>query len=111
MTTQVLNFLPDGTVQMTRTPDPLLEGHIKMERVSDIKFSEHFQKHYIVWLMEPFKDKRHDFFMAEDYLGGEAIEDIEFDEDGLLLFNTYEDAVAHEVTMLNAMREAGIIFE
>lgn len=109
MQEQVLNFLPDGSVQFTRTADPLLAGHIQMQRVSEIMFSEHFQKHYIVWLMKPFENVRHDYDMAVDYLGPNGFS-LPFDEDGLLLFDTYELAVAHEVTMLNAMREAGIVF-
>lgn len=113
MQKQVLTFTPDGEIEYTRnTQFKPFGGAGVMKRVTDIQKLPDRDSYYIRWMLGPFAGSDHCHAFAWEY---------NVDTDGLLpvamsglstiLFETYEAAVAHEVTVLNAMRKAGVIFD
>jgi len=87
-----------------------------MVRVSDIKKVSGQPYYYIYWVKGPFAGQNHTWNLARSCTantpnlklpriptGLAALDD-------LVLFNSYEDAVTHEIAMLNAMRLKGVSF-
>lgn len=104
----VISFTPNGSVEYTRSPDLsfLFDGQGAMERVTDIGKRPESSKYFIKWLQGPFAGKIQTYGMAARYglMGSCSVAEIEMN------FYSYEQAVAFEVQMLNAMRKAGVQF-
>jgi hypothetical protein len=113
---------PDGLLEFTRNTKlsavlaPL--GKTVMERVTDIKQHE-TGNFYIHWLLGKFAGQGHtynNFIEYSDYfkISEKCLDALYSSMVGLeyevMLFDTYENAVAHEIDMLAAMRRAGETF-
>lgn len=117
----VLAFHPDGEIEFTRNTHlsevlaPL--GYASMERVSDIRQKAYTNKFYIQWLLGKWAGSPHTRNLCRNYFNPDNIPDSapHFAPEYMnpldpMLFATYEDAVAHEIDMLNAMRLKGETF-
>lgn len=109
----VFAFHPDGHIEYTRTSRiTLFGGRGSMERVTDIYKFRETSLYYICWLLGPYKRMAHTVSMAESYSvpvpPRPATDQI---ESAVITFETYEEAVQHELQMLNAMRRAGVMFD
>jgi len=119
---QLIVFEPDGSIEYTRNPlaDALFEGERKrVERMSIIEWSDHYQLFYIEWLTGPFKNftfghgplgwKEFDLFQtfvdANMALYEELVADTR--DCNQVFFKTYEGAVRFEVAFATFLREQG----
>lgn len=103
----IVSFFPDGSIEHTRSSDmDRVFGHSgEMRRVTDIGRRD--EGYYINWLLGPFAGREHTWGMAVSYgVVSTAIEPVEC----TMHFRTYEQAVTHEVKMLNVMRCQGVRF-
>lgn len=115
----VVSFHPDGTVEYTRSNLLTLFGGLgEMQRVTEIEKLPHANKFTIRWLRGPFAGAVHTRTIARNYLIPEEL-DIAgcprfspeyMRADDPMEFDTYNDAVFHEIAMLNVMRKAGVKF-
>lgn len=83
-----------------------------MLRVTDIVMDSCSKRYMIKWLEGPFTEKLHSAWVFA-YIFGKP--PLEYDKlyiggEPVLLFDTYEDAIAHERECLAVMRKAGILF-
>lgn len=103
----VFAFHPDGEIEYTRnsTFSPF-DGRGEMERVTDIRKSPSGNEFYIHWMRGPNKGRDHTYGMSIAYGAVTTCPAVEL----IMTFPSYELAVAHEVTVLNAMRRKGISF-
>jgi hypothetical protein len=118
--TIIMVFHNDGTVEFTRNPKlyPFFDGRGDMQRISEIRKEEYGPKYYIEWLRGKWAGAKHTRTIARNYFTPDTILNShaeKFSPEHMLpgnpmLFDTYEDAVLHEVAMLNAMRLAGDTF-
>lgn len=111
----VLSFDADGTVEFTRTNAlTLFGGGGVMERVTDIKKQPSGNHFYIQWLMGPHRGEPHRFGISMHYGVDFQMPNSDNVPDNLaratMFFDSYEAAVDHELTVLNAMRKAGVRF-
>lgn len=94
MTKLVVNCFTDGIVETTLKdsffPVKFLGPRV-VKRMTDIKYHWFNQKFYIEWLEGPNK--------------GEVISNEHGDT---FLFDTYEEAVTHEIDVVNEMRLEGV---
>ncbi len=105
----VINFSADGTIEYTRnTALNLFDGAGVMERVTDIKKCDEDNQYYIHWMLGPHAGHDHTHLMDRAYHSPQ----IKYagDLNTAMLFPSYEAAVDHEITVLNAMRLKGITF-
>lgn len=108
----VVNFREDGTVE-TLLKDSSFDtrmfgGAREIARITIIEFDPLVQRFYIQWLKGPYANCIHDDRMDEDILGDGRIF---LPEDTYALFDTYDEAVAHEIKCVNALRLKGIHFD
>ena len=115
--THTVNVFPDGSTEFTRSPvmSKVFGDGGDMVRVSDIRKINGQPYYYIHWLKGPFAGLAHTWNALRActtntpnlrLLGvptGASLDDI-------VLFSSYEDAVDHEIAMLNAMRVKGVSF-
>lgn len=108
-TPMVLSFEPNGSVEYTRDNRlaDLWGGEGNMVRVSDIQKMPERNEYYIKWLRGPYAGQDHVYDIAIQY--GLAEDDVS--PCSIVLFATYELAVEHEVSILNAMRKTGVLFD
>lgn len=129
----VIQFMPDGTVAHTRDKDldlsETLGARRKIDRISDIVFDEETQGFYIKFLrgiipdwVHPIKDSSRTFIgplmlynkkcwaRFEYQLGATIDQGDAWIEGGVLYFKTYEEAVAYEIAIVNAIRLVGGTF-
>ena len=108
--THIISVSPDGILEYTRHPEltEFFNGDGKMERITDIRKKSKGNQYYIHWLKGPFAGKNHTYGMSKVYGLAEDLQP--WLEDVLLTFYTYEQAVQHEIAMLNAMRLTGVSF-
>lgn len=103
----VLSFHPDGEIEYTRnsqfTP---FEGRGEMQRVTDIRKEPDGNQFYIHWMLGPCAGVDHTYGMSIAVGVISTCPAVEL----VMKFPTYEDAVNHEVAVLNAMRRKGIRF-
>lgn len=107
--TIVMVFTADGTVEFTRSPKlyEFFDGRGEMERISDIQKDLQHNGYYIRWLKGPNADRNHTYGMSIALgLLGAVYHSVE----SVIMFDTYEEAVEHEVRVLNAMRKQGVLF-
>jgi hypothetical protein len=108
---------PTGDTQFTRNPDleTIFGGRGRMHRVSDIQKVPDEPLYVIFWLDGPFAQQYHRPDMAVTYDvprgSGQVQRNSVLKEDDVLVFPSYEAAVAHEIEMLNAIRVAGYLFD
>lgn len=129
----LIDFSPDGRIEFTRNPTLLSlfpDQPKRMERMTDIRFDEQLQRHYITFLTGPSifvgrplsytprpeadghnegdcRSGRHKLWetFIEEYSPGLSSL---FRYDGFLItFATYEDAVKVEVAFVDFLREQG----
>jgi hypothetical protein len=101
MKENVLVFNPDGSIEHT-LKDSFLDtrglGPRKIERLSSVEFDEARQKFFIKWLKGPLAGE----IECVNYFGLQTCVPWTFD--------TYEEAVEHEIKRVNALRLAGWSF-
>ncbi len=103
----IINFFPDGSVQHTLKDNVFkMPGRRKIERVTDIRFDEREQKFYIYWRGGPFAERVQTVAMALAY-GVKGDFEMLPDATATMYFMSYDEAVALEVLMLDALRLAG----
>lgn len=103
----VLSFSPTGNVEYTRnTAFQPFDGRGDMQRVTDIQKRPDAPLYFIHWMLGPNAGRDHTYGMSTAYGVLSTCPAVE----QVMLFNSYEEAVAHEVTVLNAMRKAGVSF-
>jgi hypothetical protein len=85
-------------------------GDRKIERVSVIEHDESTQHFYIKWLKGPYAGMCHTFAMATKLLGASEWRHITTGGQTIASFETYDDAVEHEIACVNALRLAGHSF-
>lgn len=106
-------FHADGTIEYTRTKAlTLFGGSGTMQRVTDIKKVPTASLYYIYWMLGPHTGHSANLEQHKKYIGQAKPEVcVKIDDNtGTFYFNSYEDAVSHEIEMLNAMRKAGVRF-
>lgn len=83
-----------------------------MLRVTDIVMESSSKKYMIKWLAGPHNEKLHSAATYAYTFGKAAIDfhKVWINGEFVLLFDTYEDAVAHERECLAIMRKQGITF-
>lgn len=137
MRQMVVTFNPDGTAEHTLkdpwyNPAEALGAERSIKRMTDIKYDEKAQGFYITFLRgvisnwqtaDDFKNKTTRKLVLEGYvvqsrfeyqIGAQA--DIvcnrinQWFDGGVLMFKTYEDAVAYEIELVNALRKIGATF-
>jgi len=83
-----------------------------MLRVTDIVMEPSSKKYMIKWLEGPHNEKLHDAAIYAYVFGKAALNyhKVWIAGNFVLLFDTYEDAVAHERECLAVMRKQGIVF-
>lgn len=110
----VIAFHDDGSIEYTRTKDlTLFGGSGTMQRVTDIQKAPAAPIYYIRWMLGPYADSLHTHDMAIEYLGLDELATLQaprISHSEAMEFPSYEAAVQHEITMLNAMRKAGVRF-
>lgn len=108
-----IQFLPDGAVHFTRSPEALalFEGHPKrIERMTEILFDEKKQRYFIKFLKGPCVGE----ILAEGYPYDhpDAVPTVEGRSDGYApdpaaMFDTYEQAVMAELRAVDKLRQSG----
>lgn len=107
----VLSFDADGNVEYTRnTMFQPFDGRGEMQRVTDIKKRKDCNLYFIHWMLGPFAGQDHTYLMDHEYGVHSGPPVIITSLTVVVLFDSYEAAVTHEVKMLNAMRKAGVLF-
>lgn len=119
----VVQFFPDGTVAHTRDKDfdisEALGAKRSIQRMTDILFDDEHQKFYIVMLKGVWDDGFHIIGFERHLVTNNMVrkfgiepQPIMGDDDlyGICRFDTYEDAVAFEIKLINAMRLHGVKF-
>ena len=110
-------FHPDGVVEYTRDPivSRFFEGRGKMVRITDIQKSDMRDAYHILWLHGPFAGQLHTLALSETYnVAPPPFQDLYVSlpvPETILSFVSYEAAVRYEVTVLRAMRLAGVRFD
>lgn len=123
---QVVQFFPDGSVAHTRDKNldvaGMLGGRRAINRMTDIQFSETRQKFYIQFLRgrSPEGINLAGLVFCEVDISGDGddrlpcVEEIELDDEELeasvAYFDTYEEAVTHEIDLVNRLRHKGYTF-
>jgi hypothetical protein len=107
-----LSFHDNGVVEWTRTPHfTPFNGEGEMQRVTDIGKKPDEAKYFITWKLGIFAGHEHCYGMAARFDNGSDVGySLSGNHDDTVLFNSYEEAVSHEIDMLNAMRKAGETF-
>jgi hypothetical protein len=114
----IVTFDSRGRAQFTRgeqVAHELLDDnftHGDMLRVTDIVMESTSKKYMIKWLAGPHNEKLHDAAVYAYIFGKAALayNKVWIAGNFVLLFDTYEDAVAHERDCLAEMRKQGIVF-
>lgn len=107
----VVKVYPDGGLQ-TLLKDKVFDtskfGARDIKRITLIEFDKGSQKFYIVWLRGPHRGDFHtDSIHCQIF---EKSHDPRMASVDALLFDTYEDAVDHEIKCVNALRLKGVSF-
>jgi hypothetical protein len=123
MPTQVITVRPDGSIfglqhKRGQGIDLRQFGHAEVKRATIIEWDQHKQEWFIRWVSEDalldglswdydtFKNAQVNY---EDFQG-QAVAELSDDEgDFVVYFQDYEDAVAAEVAVIQAMQVAGEI--
>jgi hypothetical protein len=123
MPTQVITVRPDGSIfglqhKRGQGIDLRKFGHAEVKRATIIEWDQHNQEWFIRWVSEDallhglswdydtFKNAQVNY---EDFQG-QAVAELSDDEgDFVVYFQDYEDAVAAEVAVIQAMQVAGEI--
>jgi hypothetical protein len=131
----LISFSPTGSVEFTRNPTllGLFEDERKsIKRMTTIEFDDEWQCHYVVFVSGKFKGLplQWDVRKSDDLSQVMVNHWIIFSEDhsaalveertqpmgsigvyrGMVLFKTYEDAVAIEIAFVDYLREQGYSF-
>ena len=99
---------PDGSIETLlrdKEFDTSQLGHREIGRVSEVLFDDLQQKFYIRWLRWPFSGKIEGRHSTQAVPPEDACS-----VRGVLFFDTYEDAVTHEINRVNGMLKEGISF-
>jgi hypothetical protein len=120
----VLAFHPDGEIEYTRNKEFMpFDGMGVMQRVTEITKDPYANHYYIRWMRGPWMDCFHTRLIARHYFTPEELHDLEaegkcpkFSPEHMraydpMRFESYEDAVLHEVACLNQMRRMGVSFK
>ena len=99
----------DGTIEYTRNQE--LQGFFndrgEMVRITDICKFKHSGEYYFVWLEGPYKDMIHTHGIHADIYETQVDT---YTDHTIVVFNSYEETVAYERMVLEAMRKRGIKF-
>lgn len=114
----IIAFHENGNIEYTRNSHfSPFSGKGEMQRVTDIKKSPYYEEYHIKWMLGPFAGADHSWNIVRSYFNPDErrAAGIEFSPEndrpwGVLKFRTYEDAVKHEIIMLNKMRQCGVTF-
>lgn len=107
MTQYVYSFTPDGAVHgllNDKVLDTRIFGERSVERITLIEHHNGNQKFYIRWLKGPWAGCVHVAAIERDilYISQQAF--------GVVQFDTYEEAVQHEIKCVNELRRRGVDF-
>lgn len=113
----------DGQLEFTRNKEltGMFGGEGLMERVTDIQKLPTSNEYFIRWVLGPWKGRAHTYTMLRNYFNpDECVDDLGIRNPGSmgdqcavqtpLLFNSYEEAVTHEIAVLDRMRKMGVRF-
>lgn len=106
----VINVSSTGAIETLLKEDVLdlsKFGVREVKRITIIEFDTAAQRFFIRWLAGPYAGAIHDASMDEHCLGDDFLG---LSEDQYATFDTYADAVAHEIKCVNALRLKGVSF-
>lgn len=106
----VVTCHPNGSVEtlLTSVLDTRKLGHRQIDRITIIEFDEVGQDFHIQWLKGPYAGHAHDTVMDCNILKNSPLP--RPSQRAIMVFDTYEEAVAHEIECVNALRLQGISF-
>lgn len=107
----VITFKPNGSIEFTRSSEPLItdleqHGRKSVKRMTEILFSEEDQKYYIVWTAGPFSYRN-----ILSVVGYTLDPEGNLEPENIKLFETYEQAVEYEIAMVDYLRLHGLVFD
>jgi hypothetical protein len=97
----------EGLLKDTAIDSRIFAGRREIHRITLIEHDPDEQKFHIQWLAGPFKGQYHDNVIDASIFDrpteGDPLKD--------MLFDTYEEAVEHEIRCVNALRHKGENFK
>jgi hypothetical protein len=113
MEKMVVSCLPDGSVQHLLKDsflDPFPGQPREIKRLTEVLPTTDGRHFYISWLLGPFAGKKHSNGIAHLILSYASRNEAPPMNPDTMLFDSYEEAVAHEIECVNSLRLKGITF-